>query len=67
MLKEAFIHEYMMNTYSNLEKDLQRVKNRISLYGLSSDDYYDLLVCEIRLDTASSLFRQIREILQCDF
>ena len=55
--------EYMLNTHNRLEKDYQLVKNRVSFHDLNADDYYDLLVCQTRLDYTSFLFRQIRELI----
>lgn len=56
--------EYMNNTYNRYERDFQLVRNRIDVYGLNADDYYDLIVCQIRLDCAASQFRCIRQLLK---
>lgn len=58
------ILEYMSNTYNRYERDFQIVKNRVDVYGLNADDYYDLIVCQTRLDCAGSQFRCIRQLLK---
>ena len=57
------IYEYMYNKMCRYEHDRNEVINRVSLHRLSSDDYYDLLVTEIREDTAREIFRTMKELL----
>ena len=63
MLKLDFIYEYMLNKFDFYENEKITVLNRVSLHRLNSSDYYDLLVTEIREDTAREIFRSIRSIL----
>ena len=55
--------EFMYNTYSRYERDLDVVRERVALYGLTADNVHDLLVCQTRLETVSSEFRKIRVII----
>lgn len=59
-----FLLEYMANKYDLYSYDLDLVKNRIQLYSISSDDLLDLIVTSTRVDTASTIFREIRELLR---
>lgn len=63
MDNSKFLYEYMLNKLDFYENEKNLVLNRISLHRLNSDDYYDLLVTEIREDTARDIFRSIRSIL----
>lgn len=55
--------EYMTKKYDLLSYDLQVVKSRIDYHTLTSEDLYELVVLDTRLDTASSIFRELRELL----
>lgn len=55
--------EYMSKKYDLLSYDLQVVKSRIDYHSLTSEDLYELVVSDTRLDTASAIFRELRELL----
>ena len=67
MDNSKFLYEYMLNKLDFYENEKIFVLNRISLHSLNSQDYYDLLVTEIREDTAREIFRSIRSILDTYF
>lgn len=67
MDNSKFLYEYMLNKLDYYENEKILVLNRISLHSLNSQDYYDLLVTEIREDTAREIFRSIRSILDTYF
>lgn len=55
--------EYMTKKYELLAFDLQLIKSRIDFHSATSQDMYDLIVADTRLDTASAVFRELRELL----
>lgn len=55
--------QFMVNKMSTLEDDKTMIHNRIQLYHLDSDSYYDLIVNEVRIDYARYIFRQISELI----
>ncbi len=55
--------EYMTKKYDLLSYDLQVVRARLDYRSLTSQDMYDLVVSDTRLDTASSIFRELRQLL----
>ncbi len=63
-LLKVFLLQYMQNKITQLDNDLIAVKNRVSIYNLNAKDYHELILCETRLDTAASIFRQISDILK---
>lgn len=66
MNKELFYQimcEYMINKSNELKNDRIAILNRISVYKLSVDDYYDLMVNDIRQDFARTIFRQVRALM----
>ena len=59
----TMITEYMLRKSDEIESDRLRIINRISVYSLSSDDYFDLLVNSTRDDTTKTIFREIKSII----
>lgn len=57
------IEEYFHNTLERCEFDVTNVKNDIILHGYDADRLYSLIVVETRLDTVSSEFRRIKNII----
>lgn len=55
--------EYMNKKYDLLSFDLQLIQSRIDFHSATSQDMYDLIVSDTRVDTASSIFRELRELL----
>lgn len=55
--------EYMTKKYDLLSYDLQVVRARLDYRSLTSQDMYDLVVSDTRVDTASAIFRELRELL----
>lgn len=55
--------EYMTKKYDLLSYDLQVVRSRIDYHSATSKDLYDLVVSDTRVDTASSIFRELRQLL----
>ena len=55
--------EYMTKKYDLLSYDLQVVRARLDYRSLTSKDMYDLVVSDTRVDTASAIFRELRELL----
>lgn len=55
--------QFMLNKMSSLEDDKLMIHNRIQIYHLDSDSYYDLIVNEVRIDYARYIFRQISELM----
>jgi hypothetical protein len=53
----------MSKKYDLLSYDLQVVRSRFDYYSVTSQDMYDLIVSFIRVDTASSIFRELRQLL----
>ncbi len=62
--KLQILLEYMSHKYNVYGYDLDLVKNRIQIFDLFPYDLYDFVVASTRLDTASTIFREIREILR---
>lgn len=60
--KRLFL-EYMMSKHDSLSYDLKIIRSRINFYRATSDDMYDLIVADVRVDTASNIFRELRELL----
>lgn len=55
--------EYMSHKYDLLSNELQTVRCRFDYYNVNSQDMYDLIVVSTRLDTASAIFRDLRQLL----
>lgn len=55
--------DYMSKKYDLLSYDLQVIQSRINFHNATSQDMYDLIVADTRLDMASSIFRELRELL----
>ena len=55
--------QFMLNKMSSLEDDKMMIHNRIHIYHLDADSYYDLIVNEVRIDYARYIFRQISELM----
>lgn len=55
--------EYMTKKYDLLSYDLQVVRARLDYHNATSQDMYDLIVSDTRVDTASAIFRELRELL----
>ena len=55
--------QFMINKMSSLEDDKMIIHNRIQIYHLDADSYYDLIVNEVRIDYARYIFRQINELM----
>ena len=55
--------DYMSKKYDLLSYDLQVVRARFDYYSVTSQDMYDLIVSFLRIDTASSIFRELRQLL----
>lgn len=53
----------MLNKSTIFDTDRINVINRVSLHRLSADDYYDMLVTEVREDTARLIFREITQLI----
>lgn len=62
-LLKNMLSEFMLNSMDRLDNDRIEIMNRISFLKLSSDDYYDLLVNDIRRDSYSHIFRQLRTLI----
>lgn len=58
-LFKSILGEYMLKKSDDLESDRSAVLNRISLYDLDPDRYYDLIVIHVRDDTYRTVFRDI--------
>lgn len=63
-LFKNILSEYMLRKSDQLEIDRITVLNRISLYHLDSDRFYDLLVQDIRSDNTRTIFREIMSIVR---
>lgn len=55
--------EYMNKKYDLLSFDLQLIQSRIDFHSATSQDMYDLIVSDTRVDTASAIFRELRQLL----
>lgn len=55
--------EYMTKKYDLLSYDLQVVLARLDYHSLTSQDMYDLIISDTRVDTASAIFRELRQLL----
>lgn len=64
VLFKTILGEYMLRKSDQLEHDRITVLNRISLYHLNSDSYYDLIVNDIRSDSTKTIFREIMSIVK---
>lgn len=60
---KSCMSQFMLNKMSSLEDDKMMIHNRIQIYHLDADSYYDLIVSEVRIDYARYIFRQIRELM----
>lgn len=60
---KSCMKQFMINKMSSLEDDKTMIHNRIQLYHLDADSYYDLMVNEVRIDYARYIFRQISELI----
>lgn len=56
--------DYMSKKYDLLSYDLQVVRSRFDYHSATSQDLYDLVVSDTRVDTASAIFRELRELLR---
>ena len=57
------IDKFMLNKIDDLEYDKMLIKNRVIMYDIDVDTYYDMIVNHVRLDYAKYVFRQIRELI----
>lgn len=57
------LFEYMNKKYDLLSFDLQLIQSRIDFHSATSQDMYDLIVSDTRVDTASAIFRELRQLL----
>lgn len=55
--------KFMLNKIDDLQYDKTLIKNRVIMYDIDVDTYYDMIVNHVRLDYASYVFRQIRELI----
>lgn len=55
--------EYMTKKYDLFSFDLQLIQSRINFHSVTSRDMYDLIVSDTRVDTASSIFLELRQLL----
>ncbi len=55
--------EYMNKKYDLLSFDLQLIQSRIDFHSATSQDMYDLIVSDTRVDTASAIFCELRQLL----
>lgn len=55
--------KFMLNKIDDLENDKFIIKNRVIMYDIDVDTYYDMIVNHVRLDYAKYVFRQIRELI----
>lgn len=55
--------DYMTKKYDLLSYDLQVVRSRLDYHSATSQDLYDLVVSDTRVDTASAIFRELRQLL----
>ena len=55
--------KFMLNKIDELEYDKMLIKNRVIMYDIDVDTYYDMIVNHVRLDYARYVFRQIRELI----
>lgn len=62
-LFKTMMSEYMLRKSDQIEADRTRVFNRVSLFNLSVEDYYDLLVLHVRADLIRSTFREVKTII----
>ena len=60
---KSCMSQFMLNKMSALEDDKMIIHNRIQIYHLDSDSYYDLIVNDVRIDYARYIFRQISELM----
>lgn len=62
-LFKNMLSEFMINQMDRLDNDRIVIMNRISYSKLTSDDYYSLLVNDIRRDSYAHIFRQLRTLM----
>ena len=55
--------KFMLNKIDDLQNDKFIIKNRVIMYDIDVDTYYDMIVNHVRLDYAMYVFRQIRELI----
>ena len=55
-LLNSMLLEYMLVTLDRYQNEVDRVVHRLSYWDVFSSDYYDLMVCKVRLDCLSSEF-----------
>ena len=55
--------KFMLNKIDDLQYDKTLIKNRVIMYDIDVDTYYDMIVNHVRLDYARYVFRQIRELI----
>ena len=60
---KSCMKQFMVNKMSALEDDKTMIHNRIQIYHLDADSYYDLIVNEVRIDYARYIFRQVSELM----
>ena len=55
--------KFMLNKIDDLQYDKTLIKNRVIMYDIDVDTYYDMIVNHVRIDYARYVFRQIRELI----
>ena len=55
--------KFMLNKIDDLQYDKTLIKNRVIMYDIDVDTYYDMIVNHVRIDYAKYVFRQIRELI----
>lgn len=55
--------KFMLNKIDDLQNDKFIIKNRVIMYDIDVDTYYDMIVNHVRFDYAKYVFRQIRELI----
>lgn len=57
------ILQYMLSCLDRIECDIQDIKNRKFYSHFDEEDYYKMLVLQVRFEALSDSFRVIREFL----
>ena len=66
MSKEDYINillQYMCNTLDKYENEIQEIKNRKFYSKFDEEDYYKMLLAQVRYETLSDSFKVIKEFL----
>lgn len=57
------IYEYMLNTLDRYELEIKDIKTKKFYTYFNEEDYYKLLIAQVKYETLSDSFRVIREFL----